>query len=679
MNYRVIIQQRFPFVAKTIRNNASLFNLAKRVEARLLRERMRKHAKALKSSHSSEELSYDGLALLAEAKQHSLFDFQWYCDVQAHQFDSETIAFSDYLNKSRFSAVSPSPAFNNGDYLKHNIDVYHYGTSPLAHYLSSGRTEGRGITSFSPKWEPTDKLQANIDVGLIKQQKIAVCLHVFYDDFLDYYRHCLQHFPVNVDLFISVSDIALKDVAIEKLGALNTVNNIEVVAVPNRGRNFGPMLVEFGQQLLNYDLFCHLHSKKSLYSGRPQTQWADYLGEFLLKDSVVIAKAITYLAQDETCGIYYPTSFMMMPDWVNHWLKNKPFKNRYFEQWGIEDNSDFLAYPVGGMFWAKPEALKQLLDCEYKYDDFPEEPLPNDGSELHALERCIGLLAERNGYTQLFYYPELGKFTKDKSHIFANYVNSQDQLLHKIQPFDIISFDVFDTLVRRSHHVPDYAKLKLGKHLVEKGDVKDAHEFIKLRNSAEFAVRKQKNFQGDVSLHETYSQLANELNWSPQKALDIAEMEFAYDLDMIESKDEIVDILNTLIGQKKTIYIISDTYYSEHQIVLMLRKAGVTNGYKLFVSSEMGLRKDNGTMWSYMKNHLSGKGSFVHVGDNAVADAQIPGDFGLANLHILNPMDKWQAAGWDNPFSGNNELNEQQILKWGPLISQFGRFPFLGE
>ncbi|MCV6071259.1 hypothetical protein OFP26_37365, partial [Escherichia coli] len=70
---------------------------------------------------------------------------------------------------------------------------------------------------------------------------------------------------------------------------------------------------------------------------------------------------------------------------------------------------------------------------------------------------------------------------------------------------------------------------------------------------------------------------------------------------------------------------------------------------------------------------------FVHIGDNAVADAQLPGDFGLANLHILNPIDKWQAAGWDNPFAGGNELNEQQILKWGPLISQFGRFPFLGE
>jgi len=674
MNYRAMVK-RLPFVGSLLRNNPKLMQFAVKVEHRLLARNNNYRGAPVRVPISFA----NSPKLLSSAKQYGLFDLNWYSGIQNKFFDSEISAFNDYLNKSRFSGVSPSPAFNNWDYLKNNLDVYHFGISPLEHYISTGIQEGRINKPFAPKWEPTDKVDSNIDLELIKTQKVAVCLHVFYADFLDYYRQCLAHFPVNVDVFISVSDVALKDVAIEKLESLEKVNKIEVVPVPNRGRNFGPMLVEFGQTLLEYDLFCHLHSKKSLYSGRPQTQWADYLGEFLLNDANVIGKAITHMTKDDKCGVYYPTSFMMMPDWVNHWLKNKPFKGKFFDEWGVKDHSEFIAYPVGGMFWAKPSALKQLLEKEYKYEDFPAEPLPNDGSELHALERCIGLLAERNGYKQLFYYPELGRFTKDKSYLFANYVCSQEQLLHKIQTFDIISFDVFDTLVRRSHFVPDYAKLKLGKHLVEQGEVKDAHEFVTLRNKAELTVRKNKNFKGDVNIVETYKQLGKELGWTEDRSLSYSDLEFAYDLDMIESKDEVVDILNSLIGQRKTVYIISDTYYSEHQIVLMLRKAGVTNGYQLYVSSELGLRKDSGTMWAFMKEHLADKGTFVHVGDNAVADAQIPGDFGLANLHILNPMDKWQAAGWDNPFFNGNELNEQQILKWGPLISQFGRFPFLGE
>ncbi|WP_264874445.1 HAD-IA family hydrolase [Vibrio agarivorans] len=677
MNYRALIKQRFPRIERTLRHNPKLMDLAVKMESRLLNHKLKRTTKRL-NGHSA-GLNIDEGQLLRDAKQHGFFDFNWYCHVQNRTFETEQQAFQDYLQKSTFSAVSPSPSFDNLTYQKHNLDVYHANMSPLAHYLCAGYTEGRITTPFAPKWTPTQSINIIPNKKQLKSLKVAVCLHVFYEDFIAYYAKCLRDFPIKVDLFISVSDKSFEASIDQQLSSLAAVNNIEVVEVPNQGRNFGPMLVEFGAKLLNYDLFCHLHSKKSLYSGRPQTQWADYLGEFLLKDHCVISKMMTHMMQDEQCGIYYPTSFSMMPDWVNHWLKNKPFKGEFFDAWDLQDHSEFVSYPVGGMFWAKPKAIKQLLEKEYQYSDFPQEPLPNDGSPLHALERCIGLLAERNGYSQLFYHPELASFTHDKGYVFANYVCNKEQLLHKIQPFDIISFDVFDTLVRRSHYVPDYAKLRLGKQLVSEGIFADAHAFVKARNEAEFLVRQDKKFQGDVSLFETYEKLGQLQGWSSEQATHIAELEFAYDLEMIESKDEVVDVLNHLIGMGKQVYIISDTYYTEYQIVLMLRKAGVTNGYQLFVSSEMGLRKDSGTMWAHVSEMLKDKTRFVHVGDNAVADAQLPGDFGLANLHILNPIDKWQAAGWANPFAGGNELNEPQILKWGPMISQFGRFPFLGE
>ncbi|GMQ47921.1 rhamnan synthesis F family protein [Vibrio sp. 10N] len=677
MNYRAMVKHKLPLAEKLLRKNPMLMRLAVRTESHLIKRQLKKQTKQLQGTVAA--LSTDQIELLQDAKKQGMFDRKWYEDVQQRVFNSELEAFGDYLSKSRFCGVSPSPAFDNLHYLKANTDVYHSGLPPLAHYLATGSHEGRASRPFLPNWTPTDKLTTPIDIKAIESLNIALCLHVFYDDFLDYYLECLKTFPTKVDVFVSVTSEASKKLAETKLNQCDNVKKLEVAIVPNHGRNFGPLLVEFAEQLMRYDLFAHLHSKKSLYSGRQQTQWADYLGEFLLKDSHRVAQMLTYFAQNKDCGIYYPTSFFMMPDWVNHWLKNKPFKQRFFEEWQIEHHDDFLAYPVGGMFWARPSALKPLLDKTYQYDDFPAEPLPNDGSELHALERCIGLLAEKTGHKQLFYVPELGSFTHDKSFVFSNYVNTKQQLMDKVRPFDIISFDVFDTLVRRSHFVPDYAKLKFGQQLEKEGLVASAHEFVKLRNNAEFEVRKETNFQGDVNIFQVYEKLGQHFDWSAEQAQQYAEVEFGHDLAMIESKDEIVDILNTLIGAGKTVYIISDTYYSEHQIVLMLRKAGVTNGYQLYVSSEMGLRKDNGSMWSYMQGHLKNKGSFVHIGDNAVADAQIPGDFGLANLHILNPLDKWQAAGFDNPLVGKDELNERLIAKWGPMISSFGRYPFFGE
>jgi predicted HAD superfamily hydrolase len=94
------------------------------------------------------------------------------------------------------------------------------------------------------------------------------------------------------------------------------------------------------------------------------------------------------------------------------------------------------------------------------------------------------------------------------------------------------------------------------------------------------------------------------------------------------------------------------------------------------VSSELRKRKDAGTMWTYVKDQVAELGkSFVHVGDNVRSDAQICGDFGLQNVHILNPLDKWAIAGFKAPDFDR----EDHIQKWGSIIGNFGRYPYFGE
>ena len=98
------------------------------------------------------------------------------------------------------------------------------------------------------------------------------------------------------------------------------------------------------------------------------------------------------------------------------------------------------------------------------------------------------------------------------------------------------------------------------------------------------------------------------------------------------------------------------------------------------MSSELGLRKDTGAMWLRIKERIERKQtSYIHVGDNVRSDAQICGDYGLANMHILHPIDKWQAIGFEPKLIPSFLLNESEILKWGKLISNTGRYPFFGE
>ncbi|MEP0356634.1 rhamnan synthesis F family protein [Paraglaciecola sp.] len=609
-----------------------------------------------------------------EAKRLGLFDIEWY---QAHYgtFPHELAAFEDYLEKSKSSNVNPSANFDTELYLRCNVDIYLNGISPLIHYMYHGRHEGRISSGVINRWLPATELVPR-DSANWKDQKIAIVLHIFYVDFVAKFAETLRQFPTSVDVFVTAATPQIERDATNTFSKLSNVNRLKTALCENRGRNFGPFLVNFSKELLNYDLMCHMHSKKSLYSGREQTQWFDYLHNFLLKDKHAVKSVLRLFDEHQDLGIYYPSSFWMMPSWVNHWTCNKPFANRFIDDWGIDISDNFVNYPVGGMFWARPKALEPLLNQSFSYDDFPAEPLPNDGSWLHALERVIGLLSEKQGFKQFFYYPPLGRFTTDKTQISSSYNKPPEQLLSEISNFDIVSFDIFDTVLRREFNEPDYAKLKLGKELVSHGYFETPQDFIEQRNEAELVCRKIVNFEGDISIYDTYQQIANNKGLSATLTKQWAEKEFYYDLAMTLPKDEMVKIVHELDAMGREIWFVTDIYYSKAQITKMLRKIGISIPYKLFVSADIKKRKDAGTMWVHIKKLVDESGqSFIHIGDNVRSDAQICGDFGLQNMHILNPIDKWRIAGFEIPAFDD----ETAIIKWGKLISNFGRYPYFGE
>jgi len=621
----------------------------------------------------------DLLKVFELASTQGLFDAKWYCKQYHLFFENEIDAFADYLRKSRHSWVDPSPSFSSKQYFRTNLgSLLAKNISPLEHYFS--RPEPRPVASPSaPAWKPRNQLQAAMPFR--SHASYAITAHIYYPDYIDKLFNCLSEFQGSIDLFLTVSaEDHIEDIQ-TNAGRIANVQNVVVRVVPNRGRNFGPLLVEFGQILLNYDFFCHVHSKKSLFSGSAQEMWGDFLYEYLLQDKQILNRALALMEESDRYGIYFPTAFSRsLPKWATHVLSNKHSMQQLRQDFSLpEQNPSFLPYPVGGMFWARSDALRPLLERRWTYEDFPAEPLANDGTMLHGIERILVEMAAHRGYDHLVYHPQTGSFTSDSGHLTEEYIDARGDFgyiaIHS--PHRIISFDLYDTLLYRPNSYPDQAKEQVPHRL---GLNLSVDAFVALRNNTEYELRKRYNFQGDVSILDVYMELKQILGFSedPETAADI---EFQADLETYLPKSEVLELLHQAHTHGRSIYIVTDTYYTITQIRRAVQKLGIPDDCRLFVSSHEGARKDNGTIWKQIKKLLIEMGvdplqEFIHIGDNVVSDAQLPGDHGLGTYHILNPFEKWAIIS-RQPIR-EHELRDPSIrTKYGPLIAQIGRSPFL--
>jgi len=168
------------------------------------------------------------------------------------------------------------------------------------------------------------------------------------------------------------------------------------------------------------------------------------------------------------------------------------------------------------------------------------------------------------------------------------------------------------------------------------------------------------------------------LGLNSESAMSIANREFELDLEQLSPKEEMIDLFNSLVAYGRKMLIVSDSYYRKDQIELIMRCNRISTNCTLYVSSDIGLRKDIGNIWPFIikEKKLSHPGDMIHIGDNVRSDAQIPGDFGIATIHILNPYDKWLAVGMNDVCVEDTHIHQRDIIKWGPLISSLGSYPF---
>ena len=313
-------------------------------------------------------------------------DFSCY-PYQKNQSIEDEVRFYVRAWASGISRRKPFPGFHPGIYLEqHGLGIQ--GADPFADYLRAGQPEG-------PWNYPVIVAQETASEALPDNHRVALHLHIYYPELLPEIITRLACNRICPDLFVSITNETARQSVISQLSEYKG-KVVDIQLVPNRGRNIGPFLTAFSQGLLaNYDFVGHIHTKKTVdvKDASMGEAWRQFLLENLLggESGPMADTILARMNKDASIGMVFPDD----PNIVG-WGANLAFAEPLAARVGLEKLPEYFVFPVGTMFWAKASALAPLLDLNLSWDDYPEEPLPYDGSSLHALERLFSLILSIN-------------------------------------------------------------------------------------------------------------------------------------------------------------------------------------------------------------------------------------------------------------------------------------------
>ncbi|MBB5852862.1 HAD family hydrolase [Amycolatopsis umgeniensis] len=201
-----------------------------------------------------------------------------------------------------------------------------------------------------------------------------------------------------------------------------------------------------------------------------------------------------------------------------------------------------------------------------------------------------------------------------------------------------VSFDIFDTILwRRTPRPADLFGL-VAARLREAGKcpawISDA-AFRRMRIAAERDSRSGQDALGsEVSLFGIWR--AMPLSLFPDATLDeLVRAEVDTERELTEVDLDIAEIIRLAKDHDLPIVLVSDTYFTEEQLGYLLDRPELEalKSARVFRSHEHGVDKASG-LWDVVLSDLGRRPEqILHVGDNPVADVEVPGELGIRTVH----------------------------------------------
>lgn len=302
----------------------------------------------------------------------------------------------------------------------------------LSPYLHLNTSEPHSLPTLMPRWDaleasglprPLDQLVSSSfgQVGQDQGIRSLAIIHAFYPDCL---KPLLERL-VRLDCFsviVITTDTAEKAARFEawrhELAFGESRMIVEVVQ--NRGRDVLPFWKTLEHYGAGCDVFLKLHLKRSPIwdekwqdsigeNGDAGWAWTEDICRCLIPSSKHEYQLLTTWMTVEGIGALFPRPYkgVQHAGWGNY--KNLFHASELLRSVGVSDLFLLLPliFPAGNMFWGDVKSFLPMAALCSNDDYYPEEPLADDGTPLHAMERSYtALLASKPSNIGVLFPPK---------------------------------------------------------------------------------------------------------------------------------------------------------------------------------------------------------------------------------------------------------------------------------
>lgn len=215
--------------------------------------------------------------------------------------------------------------------------------------------------------------------------------------------------------------------------------------------------------------------------------------------------------------------------------------------------------------------------------------------------------------------------------LFADYkakkTMNTDEVLSFLMQYDVISFDIFDTLLFRKVTRPTDVF-----SLVEKS--MNLPGFAQARIQAEHAARQKMQHlfsTTEVQLQGIYTEM---MPLYGARCAELQREEIQTEFECCYANPVMVALVRELHDMGKTIIAVSDMYLPQKVIVQLLENCGFTQFEQVYVSCEYRVGKADGRLFQIVCKQHPNK-SIVHIGDNFRSDVIKKSMDRMYSLHYI--------------------------------------------